>query len=94
MAPRVSIPAPTSVKALGGAAARRAYYKVLPRAVKVRAAPSLDAPTLDHKRCGDVLETDGEQSGWVQLVEAFAPSDQRGWVLIDGSVLGVGMLLE
>jgi hypothetical protein len=30
----------------------------------------------------------------VQLVEAFAPSDQRGWVLIDGSVLGVGMLLE
>ena len=70
-----------------------AYYEVLPSAIKVRSAPSLDADVLDHQRARTVLECDAEYAGWVRL-KTTLPAGQRGWMLVDGKAIGLGMLLK
>ena len=60
----------------------------------MRSAPALDADTLVLRRQGEVVETDMEHEGWVRLVERFMPGERVGWMLIDGSPLKLGLLLE
>lgn len=70
------------------------YYEVMPKAVKVRNAPSLDADVIAHRRQGEICACDTEDKGWVRLVERFAPREQAGWMLVDGKALSLGTLLK
>ena len=88
---RATVPTPTSARALGQKAQ---YYKVVTSVVRVRSAPALDADPIAFKQQDEVVETDAEQAGWVRLVERFAPGARVGWMLVDGSPLKLGMLLE
>ena len=72
---------------------QKCYYEVVPAGVKVRQAPSLDAPTLGYRRQKMVCECDAEQGGWVRLAERLELG-LEGWMLIDGAALGLGQLLK
>ena len=70
-------------------------YEVIGKMVNVRATTSTSAEKLGQKLKGDLIAVDGRMSGWVRLVEKFGPVEtQVGWLLIDGTELGVGMLLR
>lgn len=56
--------------------------------VKVRAAPSTSAEVLRHKLAGAEVCCSEEQHGWLKLI------GEDGWVLRDGSSLGLGVLLQ
>lgn len=72
----------------------RTWWEVLPQAVKMRSAPSLDAEVIGFKKQRAVLEVEAEQGGWVLLKERVEPGTRAQWALIDGSVLGLGPLLK
>ena len=71
----------------------KAWFKVVPSAIKVREAPSLDATALGVKRQGELFEADAEHEGWVRLKEPV-PSGHVVWALVDGARLNLGRLLE
>jgi len=56
--------------------------------VYVRAAPNLRAAAICVKRVGDVVRVLEEVDGWLKL------ADNTGWMLRDGSALGLGALLQ
>lgn len=56
--------------------------------VYVRAAPNLRAPAIGVKSVGDVVRVSEEVNGWLRL------ADEKGWMLRDGSTLGLGALVQ
>ena len=56
--------------------------------VYVREEPSTDAPLVTVARHGVLLTVDAERDGWLRTVGL-----QAGWVLEEGSALGLGALL-
>lgn len=69
-----------------------AWFEVIPSVSKVRTAPSLTAEVIDFKRQRQVFQAAGEQHGWVRLAERM--HGRVGWMLIDGTSLGLGPLLK
>lgn len=63
-------------------------YVVIGKVVNVRAKPMVSATKVGSKLEGQRLVVDAREDGWLHLV------DMDGWVLIDGTSLGVGMLLR
>lgn len=72
--------------------ARPRYYEVIIATIKVRAAPSTSADVLTHHKARTVIECDAEHAGWVRLAQLV--EGRRGWMLVDGSALGLGPLLR
>jgi len=64
------------------------YAVSWPRGVRVRAAPSLRAPVLGHLEQGDRFHGCVPEEGWVRLAGG------EGFVLLDGSALGLPALLQ
>ena len=62
-------------------------FEVLLSQVVVRAEPSTTANALGMRRKGDTIVAEAVVNGWAQLCDG-------GWMLIDGSSMGVGMLLR
>ena len=69
-------------------------YEVVFTAVKVRVAPSLGAPVLSVREAGQRVRTDAEFGGWVRLEHKFGSFGSRGWMLVHGAALGLGLLLR
>ncbi|KAL1510800.1 hypothetical protein AB1Y20_007085 [Prymnesium parvum] len=73
------------------------YRVVYPAGVAVRSEPW--GNKIGTKPCGEMIKTNvrttGVESGdWVRLLERFGPLKSEGWMLTDGSRLGLGKLLE
>jgi len=68
---------------------RRSQFTVVhkPR-VAVRKEPRTDGALVATKVTGDVVDADSVSDGWVKL------PDNVGFMLIDGTSVGLGMLLE
>ena len=73
-------------------------YEVLPgryQWVNVRAGPLMNAVMLGRKQRGELVAVDrrgGSDNNWVRTVETFG--DQAGWLLVDGTESGLGVLLR
>jgi acyl carrier protein len=86
--------APTAVAALSAAAETyRHTFRVLPTFVNVRAGPSVKARILARRFEGETFEAVEERNGWV-CEGARADGKTPGWLLVDGTSLGLGVLLE
>jgi hypothetical protein len=70
-----------------------ATYRVIPGFVNVRAEPSVKARILARRFQGEAFEAVEERAGWVRDSASYGSVDV-GWLLVDGSSLGVGLLLE
>ena len=74
------------------------YRVVFPHGVAIRAEPW--GAKIDQKMQGQVVKTNvrtvgGDTGDWVRLLERFGPAkSMEGWMLIDGTKLGLGKLLE
>ena len=74
------------------------YRVVFPHGVAIRAEPW--GAKIDQKVHGQVVKTNvraigGDTGDWVRLLERFGPAkSMEGWMLIDGTKLGLGKLLE
>lgn len=98
-------PAATALDAADAAirlhAPRSRWWRILHegsrQVVVVREDTSLASRMCDLKRCGEEVEVDAEADGadgrWVRLAEPY-PNGTSGWILIDGTKLGLGVLLE
>ena len=78
---------------------RQQVFKVVHKKVVVRTAPSTSSPMAGVKYSGDVVKAEKEQNGWIKLSPESHPQGSlaRGnsfWMLIDGSHLNLGLLLE
>ena len=65
--------------------------------VNVRAGPQMNAVKLGQKRRGELVAVDlrgGIDHNWVRTVEKFGDLEQAGWLLIDGTPQGLGVLLR
>ena len=71
-----------------------AKYEVLFGPVRVHEAPSLHSDVLDFRRQGEVLDVDLRQDGWVRLSGTDYFGGKRGWLLISGDQIGLGLLLK
>ena len=60
--------------------------------VMVRDTPGLGGRVLQALKTGSVIQVDGEAGGWLRLAHIW--EDSSGWVLLNGSDLGFGVLLE
>ena len=67
------------------------FFRVLPAFVNVRQERSVSSPMLARRFQGEVVEADAEVDGWVRCIERYG--SRRGWLLLDGSALGHGLLL-
>ena len=57
--------------------------------VAVRKEPRVDAPLVATRVTGDVVASSSEEGGWIKLI-----GEPGGWMLVDGSSIGLGILLE
>ena len=66
--------------------------------VFLRRAPVRDAEVLNVLVAGMELEMDSMRCGWVRTAQQVAPMTggpkQRGWALVDGKEVGLGLLLQ
>ena len=74
-------------------AATRAYRVVHSPFVYYRSGPSQDGSVLGVAPHGTRIEVDAECGGWLRST-AIVADGQKGWVLLDGSKVGLGTLLE
>ena len=86
-------PQPPPTSSAGDVNLCKAYYEVVPTNIKVRSSPSLNADVIAHRKKREIIECDAELNGWVRIAEPIEPYNKQGWMLVDGSVLGVGTLL-
>jgi len=81
-----------------GMVAERGEYEVNISHIKVRVAPSTSAEIVDYKAKGTRWVTDATCHGWVRirarLEKKHNGRNPKGWMLIDGKSLGLGMLLK
>lgn len=70
----------------------RNVYKTM---ITVREAPSIDSPMLDLVQRDEVLEVDAQtiDGTWLRMARVYKDGC-GGWVLVDGTPLGYGVLLE
>ena len=79
---------------------REVRFRVVHPRVAVRAAPSLEARIIGVARGGSEVSCaeeprEGEHgAGWIRLSAASSASTQAAWMLIDGAVVELGLLLE
>lgn len=66
--------------------------------VFLRKAPSVDAGVLTVLQLGSSVVVDGLRRGWARTAAPHAPltggAPQRGWALLDGASVGLGVLLQ
>lgn len=67
-------------------------FEVVFNRVVVRAEPSTRSEALAAKNKGELITAVRECAGWVLLKQRF--HGREGWMLIDGSALGMGRLLQ
>ena len=84
MAPAAEVPAAIN--------SHRHTFRVVPAFVNVRDAPSLTAYLLCRRWEGELIEAIEERDGWIR--DASEYGSVSGWLLIDGSQLGLGLLLD
>lgn len=65
-----------------------AYRVVYEPKVAVRMAPSTSAGVVDIRLAGTTVHAVQVKDGWIEL------QDGKGWMLIDGTSVGLGILLE
>ena len=63
-------------------------FEVVHTRVIIRAAPSVQSAALGSKLQGSIITAEAVKDGWVRLC------DNAGWMLIDGTSLGLGLLLR
>eukprot|EP00966_Prymnesium_polylepis_P262188 6056371-Prymnesium_polylepis.1 len=73
------------------------YRVVFKHGVAVRNEPW--GTKIALKNHGDVVKTNvrtigGDSGDWVRLLERFGPLNSEGWMLVDGSKMGLGPLLQ
>jgi len=92
---------PTPVP-VGGASATGAAAPPLPREwlvshdrVAIRATPATKGKAVGLKARGDRITVAGREGDWLRLdPSSLQQSDSEGWMLIDGTSLGLGVLLK
>jgi hypothetical protein len=74
-------------------------YEVAHTKVAVRAKPSTSSRIAGIKYCGDVVSAVREKDSWIELAQESLPKGSSAkkeslWMLIDGSQLNLGLLLN
>ena len=63
--------------------------------VAIRAKPSTEAQIIGVVRTGAEVESSGPcGDNWIELTPSFAPAGAPGWMMVDGTAVGLGPLLQ
>ena len=74
-----------------------AMYEVVVEGMKVRRKPSMSGEVIDNKKKGSSVLCDARRAdGWVRIKKRcrWKHDNVKGWMLVDGAKLGLGVLLK
>ena len=89
---------PSAGAAANGGPAPTARYRVHFKRVAIRSGASRDALVIGAMDEGAELEACGQEGNWVKLTPGFWPAGADfatgAWMMLDGTVIGLGVLLK